>query len=323
MSTELDATQPVSALLRQATAAAHAAAEHSPGAGWLARGELDLAEYIRFNLMLWAVYGVLESALATHATDPVLAPTYRPAQLARTERLEADIAYLLETLPASDLPSPSSSSATTKEPLPLARAAPASFAAHPLYTAFLAAPPPALTAYLARLHTLAASRASAPLLLAHAYVRYLGDLSGGQVIRRRIAKAYALPTDDGADSGTAFYAFGVSGESGRDAGAGDMRRIKQAFREGMDEGAGDDAALKRRLADEANVAFALNTALFDALRAPTAHVAAASLPADAALGVPLSPTVDGAGAGMFAHIRTKVVDLLGFAPSPPEGDVKA
>lgn len=80
------------------------------------------------------------------------------------------------------------------------------------------------------------------LLLSHAYVRYLGDLSGGQYIRRRVAKAYELP-DTG--EGVRFYIFKNSdGEGSGEAGKADMQRLKEWFRIGMDVGVGDDPVLK-------------------------------------------------------------------------------
>jgi heme oxygenase (biliverdin-producing, ferredoxin) len=51
---ELDLSLPLANLLRTGTATAHADAEK--GARWLARGELDKDEYIRFLMMLWHVY---------------------------------------------------------------------------------------------------------------------------------------------------------------------------------------------------------------------------------------------------------------------------
>lgn len=57
---------------------------------------------------------------------------------------------------------------------------------------------PAL-AYAARLQALADARS--PLLLAHVYTRYLGDLHGGQILQRLVARQYP-------GAGTAFYAFG-------------------------------------------------------------------------------------------------------------------
>lgn len=51
-----DYSSPLASLLKQATTDAHERVEHSPGAGWLARGELDKDEYIRFLMMLYHVY---------------------------------------------------------------------------------------------------------------------------------------------------------------------------------------------------------------------------------------------------------------------------
>lgn len=53
---EIDYAQPLASLLRTATAAAHESAEHSQGAGWLTRGELEKEEYVRFLMMLYHVY---------------------------------------------------------------------------------------------------------------------------------------------------------------------------------------------------------------------------------------------------------------------------
>lgn len=103
-------------------------------------------------------------------------------------------------------------------------------------------PPTPLSDYTSRLNSLAQStgKVEASRLLAHAYVRYLGDLSGGQFIRRKLSKAYGL--EDG--SGLTFYEFGkLGGESGL-SGLGDMKRIKEWYRDGMNAGVGDDQDLK-------------------------------------------------------------------------------
>jgi heme oxygenase (biliverdin-producing, ferredoxin) len=160
-----------------------------------------------------AMYRTLESALDLHAEHPVLSPTYNPTLLARAPALYADIAHLLD-IPTSSLHT------------------------HPSFHSLLSKPPRALREYTSRLHDLVAAPNPAPLL-AHAYVRYLGDLSGGQVIRRRIAHAYAL---DG-DAGTQFYQFQRLGGGGA-AALGDMKRIKEWYRDGMNTGVGDDRDLK-------------------------------------------------------------------------------
>ena len=55
--------------------------------------------------------------------------------------------------------------------------------------------------YAARIHE--AAREQPELLVAHSYTRYLGDMSGGQILRRLIKKRYSLP--EGA--GVSFYNF--------------------------------------------------------------------------------------------------------------------
>lgn len=53
---EVDLTQPIAVILREGTHAAHERAEHSKGAQYLTRGELEREEYVRFLMMLWHVY---------------------------------------------------------------------------------------------------------------------------------------------------------------------------------------------------------------------------------------------------------------------------
>jgi heme oxygenase (biliverdin-producing, ferredoxin) len=77
------------------------------------------------------------------------------------------------------------------------------------------------------------------LLLSHAYVRYLGDLSGGQIIRKRLVKAYDLP---GTGDGVRFYIF--SDGNGKQADPKEIKELKEWFRGGMDAGVGDDDELK-------------------------------------------------------------------------------
>lgn len=114
---------------------------------------------------------------------------------------------------------------------------PAEWQGHPLYQSFLPLPP-AVADYTARINELSDSSDPTPLL-AHSYVRYLGDLSGGQFIKRIVMKAYGLD-----QSSINFYEFGKLGESGATgASIGDMRKVKEWFRDGIDAGVpGDDSA---------------------------------------------------------------------------------
>ncbi|EJC99021.1 heme oxygenase-like protein [Fomitiporia mediterranea MF3/22] len=260
----IDYTQPLATLLKLATSAAHESAEHSQGAGWLTRGELDKEEYVRFLMMLYHVYDTLETALERHSSHPVLAPTYNPALLARAPSLAADIAYLL------DVPE-------------------TSWVEHTIHQELQRSPPEPFESYVSRLKYLAYEAPDPSPLLAHAYVRYLGDLSGGQTIRRNIAKAYGVDhelssSSKGDSRGTQFYEFRQLGSS-KPASIGDMKKIKEWFRAGMNQGGGDDAAKKQAIAEEAVYAFELNEGLFTLLRPPSTK-SASQAPAAAPLGNP-------------------------------------
>ena len=111
---------------------------------------------------------------------------------------------------------------------------------------------PAAAAYRERLE---AATSWGPLLVAHHYTRYLGDLSGGQAIGRILDRTYGL---DGA--GIAFYAFTEIPKP---------KPYKDAYRARL-----DDLALsseeKRRVVEEVKVAFRLNQAVFTELGADLA-----------------------------------------------------
>ena len=86
--------------------------------------------------------------------------------------------------------------------------------------------------------------------MAHHYTRYLGDLSGGQIIRHKLRQVYGL-TDDG----VRFYTFDEIAKP---------KRFKDGYRALLD-GAGWDAGEQTALIAEANEAFRLNRAVFDDL----------------------------------------------------------
>jgi heme oxygenase (biliverdin-producing, ferredoxin) len=112
---------------------------------------------------------------------------------------------------------------------------------------------PALAEYVQRLER---DRASAPhRLLAHAYVRYLGDLHGGQILAARVRDALGLA----AGVGTAFYAFGDDAR---------VQQLRLDFRTWLaaltlSPGEGDD------LVDEAVWAFGAHCRLFEQIEAAT------------------------------------------------------
>ena len=91
------------------------------------------------------------------------------------------------------------------------------------------------------------------LLVAHAYVRYLGDLNGGQALRRVVARSLG----PAGDRGTSFYDFGDDAT---------RQRLEQGFRAGLENAAAHQPDLQA-LADEALDAFQRHEQMFDELSA--------------------------------------------------------
>ena len=129
----------------------------------------------------------------------------------------------------------------------------------------------ATTAYCALLDAWPSSGPRAEALVAHLYTRYLGDLSGGQILRRAVARAYDLAPPGGtqldAKDGVAFYDFHAIGPSTK------LRRFKDAYRATLDR---LDVADPDLVVSEAVDAFRRNTALLKELDFVVLGAAAAS-----------------------------------------------
>jgi heme oxygenase len=211
--------------LRQATRDLHREVERTGPMPALLRGQLPRADYLRLLRNLHALYQALEAGLDGHAADPRLAPLWWP-DLARTGALAADLQALHGPGWAQALP--------------------------------LCA---ATQAYVQHLRQLADARPAQ--LAAHAYVRYLGDLHGGQVLARRVAQGLQLPPGPG----LAFYDLGPPAQ---------VQAAIRRFRQGLDTVAPDEAAAQA-LVDEALDGFARHRALFAELAAGAgAHDGASS-----------------------------------------------
>ncbi|KAJ7860997.1 hypothetical protein B0H14DRAFT_554548 [Mycena olivaceomarginata] len=236
----IDLSMPLSDVLRESIRMAYEDAEVSPAATTMLRGELDKEEYIRFLMMLWHIYNTFERSLERHQHHPVLEPTYDPALLACARPLSADIAHLLDVE--------------------------SSWKAHSIHTQLLAEKPPALEAYTARIQAIA-DLPDPSALLAHSYVRYIGDLSGGQTIQRALTKAYGL-TLGGA--GLSFYAFKEL-HSNKPASQSEMKRIRDWFRTGMNKGAGDNVEVKAAVMEEASRVFEFTSEIFKAVNLEKAN----------------------------------------------------
>lgn len=196
--------------LRTATQAVHRQAESAPLMRALFTGRIGADGYA-FTLRQWhALYSALEEAQDRSTNDPVVGGFVDPT-LYRRLALEQDLAWFT----------------------PDDR--------HALDPVL-----PATSAYASRLQDLA--RRDPAMILAHHYVRYLGDLSGGQFLGRAISRTFGLTDGRGA----AFYDFpGIDAET-----------YKASYRQRLDRLMLSEATV-RALTEEANLAFELNRAVFD------------------------------------------------------------
>ncbi|WP_024804647.1 heme oxygenase (biliverdin-producing) [Nocardia sp. BMG51109] len=204
-------TVPFSTQIRTATERQHADAENSVFMGDMLGGALGVAAFYRYTGQLWHVYRALEVPGAALADDPVAGPFVRP-ELARLAHLEADLAHLGGDGWRDDL-----------------------------------APLPATAGYAARIEECARTWPAG--YIAHHYTRYLGDLSGGQVIRGTAEKLWQLPKRG---DGVRFYVFDQ---------IPNPAAFKREYRTLLDGLAVDDLE-KQRVLGECQRAFAFNTALF-------------------------------------------------------------
>nr|YP_009564994.1 heme oxygenase [Gelidium galapagense]QBA96345.1 heme oxygenase [Gelidium galapagense] len=103
--------------------------------------------------------------------------------------------------------------------------------------------------YITRIHEIGKSQPE--LLVAHAYTRYMGDLSGGQILKK-IAKSAMRLSDT---NGTAFYDFDQ---------IPDDKSFKQIYRQSLDDIPLSNNQI-RQIIGEANIAFNLNMRVFQEL----------------------------------------------------------
>jgi heme oxygenase len=182
----------------------------------LLRGQLDRIGYCALLRNLHAVYAALEAGITRHREHAGLA-RLNCVPLFRSQSLVDDLLLL-----------------------------------HGVRWADEIALVPAAISYVQHLKT----EATPLKLAAHAYVRYLGDLSGGQMLARIVAKSLALAPGEG----VRFYDFG-SVET--------VAQLAREFRAELDHMTADDAEAQA-IVDEACAAFVRHGDLFEALAAQTA-----------------------------------------------------
>lgn len=203
-----------STLIRTASHEQHVEAETSTFMSDLLGGRLGVDAYARYTEQLWFVYEALETGTERLASDPAVGPFIQP-ELFRLASLERDLAHLRG----------------------------------PRWRTGLSALP-ATQAYADRVRECAADWPAG--YIAHHYTRYLGDLSGGQIIRDKAEKTWGFARKG---DGVRFYVFEE---------IGNPAAFKRSYRELLDGVRADDLE-KQRIVTECRKAFALNTAVFRAL----------------------------------------------------------
>lgn len=198
--------------LREGTKKAHTMAENVGFVKCFLKGVVEKNSYRKLVANLYFVYTAIEEEMEKHAQHPILSKIYFK-ELNRKKSLEQDLSYYYGP--------------NWREQV---------------------APSPAAQAYVQRIREVSATEPE--LLIAQSYTRYLGDLSGGQILKGIAVRAMNLT-----DGGTAFYEF-------KDI--ADEKAFKSTYRQALNELPIDETKADR-IVEEANAAFGMNMNLFKEL----------------------------------------------------------
>ena len=198
--------------LREGTKKSHTMAENVGFVKCFLKGVVEKKSYRKLVTNLYFVYSAMEEEMAKHRNHPVLSKIYF-TELDRKESLEQDLEFYY--------------GADWKEQIQIS---------------------PMGQAYVDRIREISANEPE--LMVAHSYTRYLGDLSGGQILKKIAQRAMNL-----GEGGTAFYEFPT---------ITDEKAFKDMYRNAMDNLPVDEATAEK-IVDEANDAFGMNMKLFNEL----------------------------------------------------------
>ncbi|MAB78875.1 MAG: heme oxygenase [Planctomycetes bacterium] len=212
--------------LRAETAQAHRVVESTAFVKAILRGIVDIENFITMQSGLYMIYSAMEQELERHSEHPLVRRVYFKV-LRRTEVLERDLEFL----------------------------AGPDWAVHLRGT-------PARDEYIERLRWLGDN--DPELLVAHSYTRYLGDLSGGQVVAKIVRRALGLRDDDG----LGFFSFDEIENA---------KAFKDEYRRRLDELPLRDR-LGERIIEEAKRVFGLNRRMFEELEGSWVRALAKLLP---------------------------------------------
>lgn len=196
----------LAAKLRTGTQQSHTAAEHTGFMRNFLKGSVTKEAFGRLLGNLYFVYSQLEAELDCHKDHPLVSRVYFP-ELNRKEHLEADLEFYYGSNWQGQVN-----------------------------------PSKAAQAYISRIREVSATEPI--LLLAHAYTRYMGDLSGGQMLKKIAQAALGLQEHQGVN----FYEFEQ---------IGDLTEFKDRYRQALNSLL-IDRDLEDKIVAEANTSFSLN-----------------------------------------------------------------
>ena len=199
--------------LKTGTKRSHTAAENTKFVGSFLRGVVSEQNYRTLIKDFYFVYSALEEEMERLADDDFLKPIYFK-ELNRLNFLKWDLRYYYGPNWMMEVK-----------------------------------PSEACIQYTERIHEVADK--DPYLLVGHHYTRYLGDLSGGQILRNIAEKALDLPKNEGLH----FYDFPK---------IEDKKEFKTKYRAALDALTTDSSKINDIIA-EANYAFRLNMYMFDEL----------------------------------------------------------
>ncbi|XP_014331626.1 heme oxygenase-like [Xiphophorus maculatus] len=214
-SAEQTVTRDLSEQIKEVTKESHVRAENTELMLSFQRGQVTLQQYKLLLCSLYEIYRALEEEVDRNSNHPAVAPIYFPAELARLKSIEKDLEFFYGP--------------DWREKIVV---------------------PAATQRYSHRLRQI--GKENPEFLVAHAYTRYLGDLSGGQVLGRIAQKSMGLKSADG----LSFFAFpGVSSPN----------LFKQLYRSRMNSVELTEEE-RNGMLEEAVRAFELNIQVFDGLQ---------------------------------------------------------
>ncbi|PPS44035.1 heme oxygenase (biliverdin-producing) [Chroococcidiopsis sp. TS-821] len=199
--------------LREGTKKAHTMAENVGFVKCFLKGVVEKNSYRKLVGNFYFVYSAMEEEMERHQQHPIISKIYFK-QLNRQRSLEQDLSYYYGP--------------NWREQVE---------------------PTPGGETYVKRIREI--SNTAPELLVAHSYTRYIGDLSGGQILKNIAQRAMNLSEGQG----VAFYEF-------KDI--PDEKAFKATYRQALNELPIDEATADR-IVDEANAAFGLNMKLFNEL----------------------------------------------------------